>query len=299
MEHYIASFCFEKSKNKTEGKNYLVIYTITENGSFGPLSMRMPEYRYVSKNHYSHERANWLLSEFYQKVDFSYESRLFFDNDTNSYRIHLLGGENLSKHIETKYKYKFFRQPQTDFFRTMFEGQDFKIPIAPELEEYLVDQKELNSAVRALFHDFVMPMRTIEREYALTHQDALTWINLKQKDKESLIRKIIRNKEKFAQVMELYKKFGEGTMQDNVLKEELSKILDKSKQKKNISDRVYRVFHTPDNLLGEDGLTKVVQEIEKKNSELDRKIKTSNKKNCCMLDLESMCARLMLESSIF
>jgi len=301
MEHYIANFYFEKSKQKTNGKNYLVLYTVTENGSFGPVYVRKPEYRYVSKNSYSLEKAKYLTGLFDERFSFPHESNFFFDSDTNNYRIHIIGDEELSKYIQTKYKYKFFRQPQTDFFRTVIEGQDLRLDISSELEECMIWQKELNTKIRNFFSEFVMPIRSIKREYAISHKDAVAWLKLKEKSKENLARKVIRNRNKFIEVWEWYSEFSEKQIRitDRELKDKFSQILGSSKQTKNVSDRIYRIFCTPDQLLEvKPGMDKSMEEIEELGTELDEKIKKIHEDNKNVVDLNDMCAKLMLESGL-
>jgi hypothetical protein len=299
MESYIANFCFERSKDKTEDRNCLVLYAISERGSFGPLYIVRPEFRYASRNSYTQERANELIKMFKSQFAGQHTASTELDSDENQFRIHFVGADELSKFIESRYKYKFYRQPQTEYFRTMFEGQHNKLIFSEQIEECLVSQKDINKQIRQFYTDYIFPLRQIDRQYAMTHNDAFVWQKLNKKSKQALLEKIVRNKEKIQAVNSLYSEFKSQQVSDTDLKHKLSKILDASKTTKNVSERVYRVFNTPEELLETDKDSfYAIKQIEAKTAELDKKIKKVAEKNSCVLDIEDLVARLFVESGV-
>ncbi|MBW2995423.1 hypothetical protein KY312_03645, partial [Candidatus Woesearchaeota archaeon] len=277
MEHYISNFTFERSRYKTNGRNYLVVHTITEKGPFGSVYLACPEFRFVSKNHYTLDRANELLERTKNDFNFSYIPSIHHDLDFNGYRIHFVGNSELAKHIEKKYKFKFLRQPQTEYVRTVFEGQHKKLEIMVEVEKAIIEQKKLNNKIRDFYSRFIMPIRSIKREYCISHKDAMLWISLKKKCKKEFVRKVIRNKSNFEKIWKIYEK--DGNMSDEYLLENLNKIFENTKKKDSI-ERFFRILRTPAELLeNKKGIDSVLQVIKEQNEELDELVKEVHEDN--------------------
>jgi hypothetical protein len=298
MEHYLANFDFEKNKNKTAGNNYLVIYTLTEAGPFGPVYVRSPEYRFRSKYSFELDKAKSLLAKYEKEFDFPCEINLFFDSDFGKYRIHVVGEEALSKYMKTHYKFKFYPQSQTELLRALFQGQGKKIDVSSDLEKCMVGQKHLNDLIRSFWDNYVMPLRSSEREHILTHRDAVLWLNLDERNAENLLAKIIRNKKWTKEVFELYQEHQEEGLSDEILQQKVTAIIGKKKAE-TIYDRIYRFFHIPAGLLlGDAELDKGLQQIRDANNSLDSDLKKLDGDNRSVLDLENMCVKIFIERGL-
>jgi hypothetical protein len=286
MGHYLSNFDFEG--------NYLKIYTVSEKGRFGPVFIKYPQHRFVSFNYYSKKRAQELIDMLRGIYSGEFQSEILLDRDFGKFRIHFTGSSDFAKYFKARYGRKFLELARTSYFRTRFEGQELQT--GTDLESCLTMQKELNTRIRDFFSKYVMQMRL--GDCPVAHKDALSWLCLEQKSRENLLKKIIRAKAKIAAVSDIYEKFRSGKIQQCELGGELSALLDTGKST-NISDRVYRVLNTPENLFeARQGIDNELAEIEKANKEIDGSAKCICESNRSEVCLEEMCANLYVEKGI-
>ena len=283
MEAYLANFFFEKNAN-TKGIHYLVIYAVSDKGPLGPVYIRKPEFRYISKAVYGLDEAKKIIGAAAQESNCAFDSNIACDTNYSSgrYRIHLTGEAGLSGFLDANYKNKFEKVSLTEYFRTFFNGQ--KLLDFSNIENLLLGQKELNTRLRAFFTEYVMPIRFFDRDYAITQKDALLWLGLAEKNKQNLIKKVIRNKKKEKDLLEIAEK------SEKLEDEELSKKIASVVEKPNLAERLFRIMRTPDKLIARD--VPATDELNDKCKELDAMIKKIHEENYASIFLEDMCVRL-------